>query len=113
MSNLERSPVESRLTGGPAVALDPVRDVLDARRVPLGESTIVRRMLPHRDRRMIGPWCFVDHYGPDDVGDAAGMRVPPHPHIGLQTVSWLIDGEVLHRDSLGHVQAVRPGELGA
>ena len=61
---------------------------------------------------MVGAWCFVDHYGPDDITDEPGMQVPPHPHIGLQTVSWLHGGEVLHRDSLGSLQTVRPRELG-
>jgi redox-sensitive bicupin YhaK (pirin superfamily) len=70
----------------------------------------VRRTLPHRDRRMVGAWCFVDHYGPDPV-DGGGMFVPPHPHTGLQTVSWLLSGEVLHHDSLGSEQLVRPGQL--
>src|SRR4029453_4829235 len=60
---------------------------------------------------MIGAWCFVDHFGPDDVSDSPGMRVPPHPHTGLQTVSWLVDGEILHRDSLGSLQAITPGQL--
>jgi redox-sensitive bicupin YhaK (pirin superfamily) len=80
--------------------------------VPLGESTVVRRLLPSLGRRMVGAWCFVDHYGPDDIADEPGMQVPPHPHIGLQTVSWLHGGEVLHRDSLGSLQTVRPKELG-
>lgn len=61
---------------------------------------------------MVGAWAFVDHYGPDDIADEPGMQVPPHPHMGLQTVSWLHDGEVLHRDSLGSLQTVRPRELG-
>jgi len=61
---------------------------------------------------MVGAWCFVDHYGPDDIADEPGMQVPPHPHMGLQTVSWLHAGEVLHRDSLGSLQTVRPRELG-
>jgi hypothetical protein len=70
----------------------------------------VRRTLPHRDRRMVGAWCFADHYGPDPVEDG-GMFVPPHPHTGLQTVSWLLSGEVLHHDSLGSEQLIRPGQL--
>lgn len=61
---------------------------------------------------MVGAWAFVDHYGPDDIADEPGMQVPPHPHMGLQTVSWLHEGEVLHRDSLGSLQTVRPRELG-
>lgn len=55
---------------------------------------------------MIGAWVFVDHYGPDDIADEPGTRVPPHPHIGLQTVSWLHQGEVLHRDSTGGSQTI-------
>jgi quercetin 2,3-dioxygenase len=90
----------------------PVHELLAPREVPLGESTVVRRLLPNLGRRMVGAWCFVDHYGPDDIAGEPGMQVPPHPHIGLQTVSWLHQGEVLHRDSLGSVQTVRPRELG-
>jgi quercetin 2,3-dioxygenase len=71
----------------------------------------VRRLLPLRRRRSVGAWCFVDHYGPLSVDGVAGMQVPPHPHIGLQTVTWLIDGNVLHRDSLGTEQMIRPGQL--
>jgi redox-sensitive bicupin YhaK (pirin superfamily) len=70
----------------------------------------VQRLLPRRGRRTVGPWCFVDHFGPADVPEAA-MRVGPHPHIGLQTVTWVLDGEVLHRDSLGSEQLIKPGQL--
>jgi redox-sensitive bicupin YhaK (pirin superfamily) len=96
---------EARVSG-----LQPV-DVLEARKAAIGDGTEVRRLLPQRVLRTIGAWCFLDHYGPDDISDSAGMRVPPHPHIGLQTVSWLFEGLVLHRDSLGSEQLVRPGEL--
>jgi redox-sensitive bicupin YhaK (pirin superfamily) len=71
----------------------------------------VRRLLPLRRRRSVGAWCFVDHYGPMSVDGVAGMQVPPHPHIGLQTVTWLLEGNVLHRDSLGSEQMIRPGQL--
>ncbi len=71
----------------------------------------VRRLLPLRLRRSVGAWCFVDHYGPMSVDGRAGMQVPPHPHIGLQTVTWLFAGNVLHRDSLGSEQMIRPGQL--
>jgi quercetin 2,3-dioxygenase len=71
----------------------------------------VRRLMPLRRRRTVGAWCFVDHYGPMSVDGVAGMQVPPHPHIGLQTVTWLLDGNVLHRDSLGSEQMIRPGQL--
>ena len=71
----------------------------------------VRRTLPQRQRTTIGAWCFVDHYGPDEVGDTGGMVLPPHPHTGLQTVSWLFEGEIEHRDSAGHHAFVRPGAV--
>src|ERR1700750_2061398 len=86
-------------------------DVIEARKAAVGDGTEVRRLLPQRTLRTIGAWCFLDHYGPDEVGRGPGMQVPPHPHIGLQTVSWLFDGLVLHRDSLGSEQLGRPGEL--
>jgi quercetin 2,3-dioxygenase len=70
----------------------------------------VQRLLPRAGRRTIGAWCFVDIAGPVDVG-AASMQVGPHPHIGLHTVTWMIAGEVMHRDSLGGEQMLRPGEL--
>lgn len=71
----------------------------------------VRRTLPQRSRSLIGAWCFADHYGPDDVAATGGMDVAPHPHTGLQTVSWLFTGEIEHRDSMGNHAYVRPGEL--
>ncbi|WP_432122185.1 pirin family protein [Streptomyces sp. S1] len=88
-------------------------EVLSARDVPLGgpRAMTVRRTLPQRARTLIGAWCFADHYGPDDVAESGGMDVAPHPHIGLQTVSWLFAGEIEHRDSLGSHALVRPGEL--
>ena len=87
--------------------------VLGPREVPLGgpRSMTVRRTLPARERSFVGAWCFADHYGPDDVGATGGMDVAPHPHCGLATVSWLFSGEVEHRDSLGTVALVRPGEV--
>ncbi|MEU6711966.1 pirin family protein [Nonomuraea sp. NPDC046802] len=105
MSNLERDPREIRCGADAGGG----REVLVGREVPLGgpRAMTVSRTLPGRDRRMIGAWCFVDAYGPQ----RAVMRVPPHPHTGLQTVSWLVTGEVLHRDSLGTLQRVRPGQL--
>jgi quercetin 2,3-dioxygenase len=112
VSNLDRTPGLSRLGGRAEVAARPVHEVYAGREVLLGESTRVRRLLPNLGRRLVGPWCFVDHYGPDDVAAGPGMQVPPHPHIGLQTVSWLLTGEVHHRDSLGSDQLIRPGELG-
>ncbi len=88
-------------------------ELLTPRDVPLGgvRAMTVRRTLPQRQRTLIGAWCFVDHYGPDPVDPETGMVVPPHPHTGLQTVSWLFSGEIEHRDSAGHHAMVRPGEL--
>ena len=97
------------------VASNPVPEVNDleltaARDARVGAIT-VRRLLPPRLRRSVGAWCFIDHYGPMDVDGVTGMNVPPHPHIGLQTVTWLLAGDVLHRDSLGSEQLIRPGQL--
>lgn len=74
-------------------------------------GTDVKRTLPKRQRRTIGAWCFADHFGPEDLDDKPGMEVGPHPHIGLQTATWLLAGELIHRDSLGSEQRIRPGEL--
>ena len=109
MSDLDLRPQEylcaGRVDGGPEELL------LTARHVYLGKTTEVSRALPDRQIRMIGAWCFLDHYGPEDVSGSVGMQVWAHPHTGLQTVSWLLDGEVEHRDSLGSQVMVRPGEL--
>src|SRR5690554_4234719 len=88
-------------------------ELIEPRDVPLGgpRAMTVRRTLPSRQRSLIGPFCFADHYGPDAVEATGGMDVPPHPHIGLQTVTWLFEGRVLHQDALGSVQEVRPGQL--
>ncbi|MGV9249192.1 pirin family protein [Streptomyces sp. NPDC003710] len=112
MSNLDREAVPAVCGGRGFVVTEPVRELLSPRRIRLGESTEVRRLLPNLGRRMVGAWCFVDHYGPDDIADEPGMQVPPHPHMGLQTVSWLHEGEVLHRDSTGSLQTIRPRQLG-
>jgi hypothetical protein len=110
VSNVEAAPDEMVCGAG-----DTPREVeiLTPREVPLGgpRAMTVRRTLPQRRRSLIGAWCFVDHYGPDDVGSTGGMDVAPHPHTGLATVSWLFTGEVEHRDSHGVHAIVRPGEL--
>ncbi len=111
MSNPERDPEPVRCTGEHEHHDDLV--VLQPREVPLGgpRAMTVRRTIQHRDRSFIGAWCFVDHYGPDDVAVTGGMDVAPHPHTGLQTVSWLFEGEIEHRDSAGYHAMVRPGEV--
>ncbi len=88
----------------------PCMEVTDSRDQHVGKVR-VRRALPRRGRRTIGAWCFADHMGPADVTENSGVDIGPHPHIGLQTVTWLIDGEVLHRDSLGSEQVIKPGQL--
>jgi len=108
VSTLDEHPDEVTCAAG-----DPQIEILTPRDVPLGgpRAMTVRRTLPSRSRSLIGAWCFLDHYGPDPVSSSGGMKVPPHPHTGLQTVSWLFTGEIEHRDSAGHHAMVRPGEL--
>lgn len=84
-------------------------EVLPGNVATVGGATVVRH-LPKRTHRTIGPWCFADHFGPADIDDHP-MAVGPHPHIGLQTVTWLYAGEVLHTDSIGSEQLIRPGQL--
>ncbi|NYT61037.1 pirin family protein [Alcaligenaceae bacterium] len=83
---------------------------ISARHAEVGGIPI-NRLMPSRQRRTIGAWCFLDHAGPAQFAPGAGMRVGPHPHIGLQTFTWMIKGEVLHRDSLGNEQIIRPGQV--
>ena len=84
--------------------------VTDARATHVGEFS-VRRALPTRGRRTVGPWCFVDHMGPETFSPTKSFDIAPHPHLGLQTVTWLFDGGILHRDSLGSEQLIRPGQM--
>jgi quercetin 2,3-dioxygenase len=90
--------------------IPPCVEVTDSHEAEVGRFR-VRRALPRRGRRTVGAWCFADHMGPADVTENAGLDVGPHPHIGLQTVTWLTDGQVLHRDSLGTEQVIAPGQL--
>ena len=85
--------------------------VIEARRKDLGGFE-VGRVLPFHARRMVGPFIFLDQMGPADFAPGEqGINVRPHPHIGLSTLSYLFEGEILHRDSLGCTQAIRPGEV--
>ena len=82
-----------------------------ARTAIVGEDTPIRRALPTSGLRTIGAWCFLDHAGPVKFSEGQGLHVGAHPHIGLQTFTWLIEGEVIHRDSLGYEQVIRPGQV--
>ncbi len=106
MSNLEKDAAETLLGSD---TTESSVTILEPRDVPLGgpRALSVRRTLPQKGRSLIGAWCFVDHYGPDQQA----MDVPPHPHTGLQTVSWLFEGEIDHRDGVGSHAVVAPGAL--
>lgn len=93
----------SDIEGVDLVVLPPVRD--------LGDGFQVRRALPTAQRRMVGPFIFFDQMGEAVFRSGEGLDVRPHPHIGLSTLTYLVEGEILHRDSLGSVQAIRPGEV--
>lgn len=95
--------------GGSAVE-PPVVEVLEPREAKVGSMT-VQRALPRRHRRTVGAWCFVDLFGPASVTEQGGIDIGPHPHIGLHTVTYLLDGQVLHRDSLGSEQVIRAGQV--
>lgn len=110
MTNPEIKPAEYEcaFVGDPSLI-----DIITARDVPLGgpRAMTVRRTLPQRKRSLIGPWCFLDHYGPDDVAATGGMAVPRHPHTGLATVTLLFEGTIEHIDTSGFANIVRPSEV--
>ena len=95
---------------GDTQTCDAIETMIVPRSVDLGGFE-VRRVLPHRNRRTIGPYVFVDHMGPAEFKAGDGVDVRPHPHIGLATVTFLYDGEIVHRDSLGNNRPIRPGDL--
>jgi redox-sensitive bicupin YhaK (pirin superfamily) len=95
---------------GNAAQAEAIAHVIVPRSVDLGDF-VVRRALPSREARMVGPFVFFDHMGPAVFRSGAGVDVRPHPHIGLATLTYLFDGEIMHRDSLGTAIAIRPGEV--
>jgi redox-sensitive bicupin YhaK (pirin superfamily) len=97
-------------SAGDAAACDAIDLMIVPRSVDLGGFS-VRRALPHAKRRMVGPFIFFDHFGPAEFRSGQGIDVRPHPHIGLATVTFLFDGEIMHRDSLGTAVPIRPGEV--
>jgi redox-sensitive bicupin YhaK (pirin superfamily) len=96
---------------GDAPACDAIAQVVVPRTVDLGDGFSVRRALPSARTRMVGPFIFFDHFGPAEFRAGTGLDVRPHPHIGLATVTYLFDGEIVHRDSLGTAAAIKPGEV--
>lgn len=95
---------------GNAFQCDAIERVIVPRTTDLGDFS-VRRALPSAQRRMVGPFIFVDHMGPAEFKSGTGVDVRPHPHIGLSTVTYLFDGEIQHRDSLGTFAAIQPGAV--
>lgn len=83
----------------------------ELRSAEIGQGTIIKRALPSRHKRMIGAWCFLDHAGPVVFPQGDGLDVGPHPHIGLQTFTWMIEGTMMHTDSLGTKQLIRPRQV--
>src|SRR5690348_9008978 len=95
-------------SAAPAAAVDLV---IEPRTRDLGDGFEVRRVLPYAKRHMVGPFIFFDHFGPTNFRAGTGLDVRPHPHIGLATITYLFDGEIMHRDSLGTAQVIRPGAV--
>jgi redox-sensitive bicupin YhaK (pirin superfamily) len=98
-------PVCTRLESPPAVEL-----IIEGRQRDIGGLTVTR-VLPSAARRMVGPFIFFDHMGPATLARGQGVDVRPHPHINLATVTYLFEGEIVHRDSIGSLQPIRPGEI--
>ena len=88
----------------------PVKQIIEARETDL-DGINIRRVLPYRKQRMVGPWIFFDHIGPIVFHAGEGINVKPHPHINLATVTYLFEGEILHRDSLGNKITIKPGDI--
>lgn len=113
MSNLEPHPEETLCE--PATGPGPVTVLYQAREVPLGgvRGVYVERTLPQRELPTVGAWCFLDYFGAPSVPSATGVPpdIDPHPHIGLQTVTWPFEGMIRHRDSVGSDVRIEPGQL--
>ena len=84
---------------------------IEGRKTDLGGGMVVHRILPYRSKRMVGPFCFLDHMGPVTIKPDQNSDVRPHPHIGLSTLTYLFEGHIVHRDSLGTVATIKPGEV--
>lgn len=84
---------------------------IKTRAAEVGDHITIHRALPHRDIKTIGAWCFLDHFGPLDLKHSDGLHIGPHPHMGLQTFTYLLEGEIMHRDSLGSMQKIQSGQV--
>lgn len=93
-----------------ALSADCNSQRIDTHQAAIGDGLIIRRALPHRDRKTIGAWCFLDHFGPLDL-KRSSLNIGPHPHMGLQTFTYPLAGEILHRDSLGSKQKIQSGQV--
>lgn len=111
MSDLIAGTQISRSKDCPASSPKPILQKIPTRKAKIGENLTIRRALPHRERRMIGAWCFLDHFGPLNLNHGQGLNIGPHPHIGLQTFTWTLAGKILHRDSLGSQQIIHPKQV--
>jgi redox-sensitive bicupin YhaK (pirin superfamily) len=107
MSNLTKNPV---LACDLMQTCDAATLIIQPQDKDLGGFS-VRRVLPNSERQMVGPWIFFDHMGPAEFAAGDGINVRPHPHVNMATVTYLFEGEILHRDSLGSLQAIRPGDI--
>lgn len=111
MSDLIAKPQLSNSKDCPAAALKPIHKKIATHKALVGDHVPIRRALPHKERRTIGAWCFFDHFGPLNLKNSNGLKVAPHPHMGLQTFTWTLQGEILHRDSLGSLQQIKSGQV--
>lgn len=111
MSNIIRQTEVSDSKDCPAYTNKIKFQKIITRDAQIGDGLMIRRALPHPERRIIGAWCFFDHFGPFDVKHNGGLDIPPHPHMGLHTFTYLIEGKILHCDSLGSIQHIVPGQV--
>lgn len=108
MSDLLKSTVDCAATTHPCSG---IKIIVTPRESDIGGGFLVRRLLPMPELRAVGPFIFFDHLGPATFAPGSGIDVKPHPHIGLATITYLLDGEILHRDNLGSVQPIQPGAI--
>lgn len=110
MSDLIKNTQVSDSKDCPCASAKPILEKILTREAKIGADLTIRRALPNKERRMIGAWCFLDHFGPLNL-KSGGLNIAPHPHMGLQTFTWTLHGEILHRDSLGSKQVIHPGQV--